>query len=95
MTKIKNSELLIARVVEEIQGMDYGDVEALEELLAYIPKKFLIGFLKEEEWGEYTKDPSKLYEIENTPVYQETDSPWSYNNVKPRSTNQYKRNKQK
>lgn len=45
---------LIERVVEEIKkDLLFNDVEALEELLSFIDKKYLIGYLPEEEWGKY------------------------------------------
>jgi len=45
---------LVERVVEQIKQdlAEYG-VEAIEELLFFCPTKNLVGYLPEEEWGEY------------------------------------------
>lgn len=48
---------LIDRVIEEIKMDIYsGDVTALDELLTFIPKENLIGYLPEEEWEQYEND---------------------------------------
>ena len=42
---------LIERVVEQIKNdLLVGDVQALEELLSFVPKENLLGYLPEEEW---------------------------------------------
>jgi hypothetical protein len=48
---------LIERVVEQIKSdLSIGDVEALEELLSFVPKENLIGYLPEEEWERYENE---------------------------------------
>jgi hypothetical protein len=48
---------LIDRVIEEIKmDINSGDVTALDELLTFIPKENLIGYLPEEEWEQYEND---------------------------------------
>lgn len=45
---------LIERVVEEIKlSIQNQDVEALEELLSFVPRENLVWFLPEEEWEIY------------------------------------------
>lgn len=45
---------LIDAVIEDLKkGFEYGDYTVLDELLHFIPKKFLIGALPEEEWEKY------------------------------------------
>jgi len=45
---------LIERVVEHIKrDIEYGDVEAVEELLRFCPTTNLINYLPEEEWAEF------------------------------------------
>jgi hypothetical protein len=49
--------LLIERVVEEIRlSIQNQDVDALEELLSFVPKENLLGFLPEEEWERYENE---------------------------------------
>lgn len=49
--------LLIERVLELIKAdLSMGDVTAIEELLSFVPKENLIGYLPEEEWEEYEND---------------------------------------
>jgi hypothetical protein len=48
---------LIERVLEQIKAdLFNGDVEAIEELLTFVPKENLIGYLPEEEWKQYEND---------------------------------------
>jgi hypothetical protein len=48
---------LIERVVEQIKNdLLVGDVEALEELLSFVPKENLLGYLPEEEWEKYENE---------------------------------------
>ncbi len=48
---------LIDRVIEQIRtDLAYGELEAVEELLSFIPKENLVGFLPEEEWEQYEND---------------------------------------
>ena len=48
---------LIERVVEQIKSDLFNcDVESLEELLSYVPKENLIGYLPEEEWEQYENE---------------------------------------
>jgi len=50
----QKKQQLIERVVEHIKrDIEYGDVEAVEELLGVCPTKFLVGYLPEEEWEEF------------------------------------------
>ena len=49
--------LLIERVLEQIKAdLSMGDVTAIEELLSFVPKENLIGYLPEEEWEQYEND---------------------------------------
>ena len=49
--------LLIERVLEQIKAdLFMGDVTAIEELLSFVPKENLIGYLPEEEWERYEND---------------------------------------
>lgn len=51
------NQLLIDRVIEEIsKDFAMGDLTALDELLSYIPKEKLIGYLPEEEWTRFEND---------------------------------------
>ena len=51
------NQLLIERVLEQIKNdLAMGDVEAIEELLSFVPKENLIGFLPEEEWERFEND---------------------------------------
>jgi len=48
---------LINRVIEQIKAdVSMGDVTAIEELLTFVPKENLIGYLPEEEWEQYEND---------------------------------------
>ena len=48
---------LIERVVEQIKTDLFNlDVEALEELLSFVPRENLIGYLPEEEWEQYENE---------------------------------------
>lgn len=54
---------LIDRVIEEIKmSIQMGDIDALDELLQFIPKENLLNFLPEEEWNEY-----RNWDINNRP----------------------------
>ena len=49
--------LLIERVLEQVKAdLFIGDVTAIEELLSFVPKENLIGYLPEEEWEQYEND---------------------------------------
>ncbi len=51
------NQSLIDRVIEQIRtDLAYGELEAVEELLSFIPKENLIGFLPEEEWEKYENE---------------------------------------
>lgn len=51
------NQLLIDRVIEEIQkDFAMGDLTALDELLSFIPKEKLIGYLPEEEWTRFENE---------------------------------------
>ena len=51
------NQSLINRVIEQIKtDLAYGELEAVEELLSFIPKENLIGFLPEEEWEKYENE---------------------------------------
>jgi superfamily II helicase len=48
---------LIDRVIEEIRkDFAMGDLTSLEELLSFVPKENLIGFLSEDEWERYENE---------------------------------------
>jgi hypothetical protein len=48
---------LIDRVIEEIRkDFAIGDLTALDELLSFIPRENLIGYLPEEEWEKYENE---------------------------------------
>jgi hypothetical protein len=48
---------LIDRVIEEIRkNFAMGDLTALDELLSFVPRENLIGYLPEEEWDKYEND---------------------------------------
>ena len=94
--KLKTSDQLIEDVLERIKkDLEAGESEGIEELLAYLPKKYLIGFLSEEDWGKYTLKPEKLYEVENEPVCQDQESIWCRSYFNPKSAIKNKRNKKK
>ena len=51
------NQLLIDRVLVEIQrDFAMGDLTALDELLSFVPKENLIGYLPEEEWERFEND---------------------------------------
>lgn len=51
------NQLLIERVLEQIKSdLAMGDVEAIEELLSFVPKENLIAYLPEEEWSKYENE---------------------------------------
>ena len=48
---------LIDRVLVEIQrDFAMGDLTALDELLSFVPRENLIGYLPEEEWEQYENE---------------------------------------
>jgi hypothetical protein len=48
---------LIDRVIEEIRkDFAMGDLTALDELLTFVPRENLIGYLPEEEWEKYENE---------------------------------------
>ena len=48
---------LINRVIEEIRkDFAMGDLTALDELLTFVPRENLIGYLPEEEWEKYENE---------------------------------------
>jgi superfamily II helicase len=48
---------LINRVLEQIENdFNNGDLTALEELLTFVPRENLIGYLSEEEWEQYENE---------------------------------------
>ena len=52
---------LIDRVLVEIQrDFDMGDLTAIEELLSFVPRENLIGYLPEEEWGDDVKKKDEI-----------------------------------
>jgi hypothetical protein len=54
--KVKTREQLIERVLDELnEQVSNGDFTVLEELLGFLPTKYLIGSLNEEEWKLYDK----------------------------------------
>ena len=51
------SQVLINRVIEQIKNdITIGDVTALDELLTFVPREYLIGYLPEEEWGRFENE---------------------------------------
>ena len=47
-------EELIDAVIEEMkEQIEIGDWTAIAELLTFVPKENLVGFLAEEEWEKY------------------------------------------
>jgi len=49
-----DDQQLVDEVIEEIQkDIRIGDLTVLDELLKFIPKKYLIGSLAEERWKEF------------------------------------------
>jgi hypothetical protein len=54
MKSPKNKQDLIEKVVEQIkEDLHCGEVEALEELLTFVPVENLIGYLPEEDWKPF------------------------------------------
>ena len=48
---------LIERVLEQIKSdLSMGDLTAIEELLSFVPRENLIGYLPEEEWEQYENE---------------------------------------
>lgn len=48
------NQLLFERIIEQIKtDFSNGDIEALEELLSFVPRENLIGYLPEEEWKRF------------------------------------------
>ena len=48
---------LINRVIVEIQrDFAMGDLTSLEELLSFVPRENLIGYLSEDEWERYENE---------------------------------------
>ena len=48
---------LIDRVIEVIQNdINGGDFTVIDELLSFVPRKCLIGYLPEEEWVQYENE---------------------------------------
>ena len=48
---------LINRVIVEIQrDFAMGDLTSLDELLSFVPRENLIGYLPEEEWEQYENE---------------------------------------
>ena len=48
---------LIERVVEQIKSdLSNGWEESIEELLSFVPRENLIGYLPEEEWDKYENE---------------------------------------
>jgi hypothetical protein len=48
---------LINRVIVEIQrDFAMGDLTSLDELLSFVPRENLIGYLPEEEWDKYENE---------------------------------------
>ncbi len=48
---------LIDRVIEEIRkDFAMGDLTALDELLTFVPRENLIGYLPEEEWSNFENE---------------------------------------
>ncbi len=49
--------LLINRVLEQVKAdLSIGDLTALDELLTFVPRENLIGYLPEEEWEKYENE---------------------------------------
>jgi len=54
--KKKTKQQLIDRVLDELnESVCNGDFTTLEELLNFLPNKYLIGSLNEEEWKVYKR----------------------------------------
>ena len=51
------NQVLIDRVLVEIQrDLAMGDLTSLDELLTFIPRENLIGYLPEEEWERFENE---------------------------------------
>jgi hypothetical protein len=67
--KLLSANALLKEVVTKIgNDIEMGDVDALSELLSFLPKMYLVGYLPEDDWEKYTKNPNKLYEKETKPL---------------------------
>jgi len=56
-SKKKTPQELIDRVIQKIkEDVEYGDETAIDELLNFVDKKYLVGFLPEEEWQDYCEE---------------------------------------
>ena len=52
--EVEKMDNLIDTVIEKIkEDINFGDMTAIDELLRFIPKENLIGFLSEEQWGDF------------------------------------------
>lgn len=52
--EVEKMDNLIEVVIDKIkEDINFGDVTAIDELLRFIPKENLIGFLSEEQWGDF------------------------------------------
>jgi len=57
---IKRDAKLVDAVMEEMRRqIDIGDWTVIDELLYFVPRKNLIGFLPEEKWEEHEKKSKK------------------------------------
>ena len=49
--------LLINRVLEQVKAdLSMGDLTSLDELLSFVPRENLIGYLPEDEWERYENE---------------------------------------
>lgn len=56
-SKKKTHQKLIDRVIQKIkEDIDNGDETCINELLTFVDKKYLFGFLPEEEWQDYCEE---------------------------------------
>lgn len=54
MKSPKSKEDLIETAIKQIElDVHCGDIEAIEELLSYLPNENLIEYLPEEDWGKF------------------------------------------
>jgi|6_EtaG_2_1085325.scaffolds.fasta_scaffold80749_4 hypothetical protein len=52
--KVNMYDVLIDRVIADISiQLNEGNTECISELLSYVPRKNLIGFLPEGDWKNY------------------------------------------
>ena len=66
MTKVDMFDVLIDRVIADIVvQLNEGDTTCIAELLSFVPKENLIGFLPEEDWDNYGGMPNDWEEIWN------------------------------